>query len=160
MIVADVLGPWWDVEATATDEETGETYTYRDQRRCPQFLHDITGSIGWQDVTAQLAERIPPEPGYAVWRVWCEAKVYDQLASHPDYVILRAAEVNASFEPLETGKALPDGTKEQVKLEALKLPTTALSCYDAAKTEDRVAGLVAWCRTLRPAEKPLVARER
>ena len=92
MIVADVLGPWWDVEATTIDEETGEESAYRDQRRQPQFLHDLAESVSWQDVTAQLSESIPPEPGYAVWRVWCDEAQLRALVAHPSYEILRAAQ--------------------------------------------------------------------
>ena len=50
MIVADVLGPWHDVEAT-----DGEGRAYRDRQRLPQFIHDA-GITTWRDVTAQAAE--------------------------------------------------------------------------------------------------------
>ncbi len=41
-----------------------------------------------------------------------------------------------------------------------RLVTGVLAASDAARTaNERVAGLVAWCRELRPAEKPLVAKE-
>ena len=92
MIVADVLGPWWDVEATDADG-----HTYRDQQRLPQFLHDI-GSMPWRDVTAQLAEVIPPTPGLCAWRVWCDEVQLDALVADTRYRVLRSAEVAAQHE--------------------------------------------------------------
>lgn len=88
MIVADVLGPWWDVEVT-----DDEGHTYRDVRRLPQFLHDI-GSLPWRDVTAQLSEVIPPTPGLCVWRLWCSAEQLATLVETPGYEVLRSAEVD------------------------------------------------------------------
>ncbi len=92
MIAADVLGPWYDV--TATDENGN---TYRDQRRLPQFIHDV-GAMPWRDVTAQEAEVIPPTPGLCVWRVWCSQEQLESLAADSRYTILRSAEVPAQHE--------------------------------------------------------------
>lgn len=48
---------------------------------------------------------------------------------------------------------LPDSVR-RAKLQALGVPPGVLAAYDAARNaNERVAGLVAWCRTLRPAEK-------
>ena len=92
MIVADIVGPWHSVEAT--DAETGATYTER--RRVPQFLHDVSDSIPWRDVTAQLAEVIPPTPGLCAWRVWCTEAQLEQFVTLPGYEVLRAAEVDSA----------------------------------------------------------------
>ena len=90
MIVADVLGPWHCVEVT--DDETGETRI--EERRLPQFLHDI-GSLPWRDVTAQAADVIPPTPGLGVWRVWCDDVQLATLVETPGYEVLQSAEVAA-----------------------------------------------------------------
>jgi hypothetical protein len=82
MIVADCLGPWHDVETDGV----------REQRRLPQFLHDI-GEMAWRDVTGQYAETIPPSPGLCVWRVWPTQEQYDALAANATYTVLRSAEV-------------------------------------------------------------------
>ena len=98
MIVADLVGPWWSVERT--DTETGETYL--DERRVPQFLHDVSDSISWQDVTAQDAEEIIPDPAVCVWRVWTDVATLDLIAALESYVILAQGEVNEHFqEPVE-----------------------------------------------------------
>lgn len=89
MIVADVLGPWHSVEVTDADGNT-----YQDCQRLPQFLHDV-GSMPWRDVTAQLAEAIPPTPGLCVWRVWCSPAQLDALVADTRYTVLRSAEVAA-----------------------------------------------------------------
>ncbi len=88
MIVADVLGPWHRIEAT-----DAEGQPYIDERRAPQFLHDVSDSLPWRDVTAQLAERIPPSPGLCVWRVWCDDAQLAEFVTLPQYEVLRSAEV-------------------------------------------------------------------
>ena len=108
MIVADILGPWHDVEATATDPETGETYTIRDQRRLPQLIHDA-GIASWRDVTAQASERIPPEPPRGVWRVWCSEAQLAKLMDLPQYLVLRSAEVERQH---QDGAAWPERAAE------------------------------------------------
>ena len=96
MIVADVLGPCHCVDVT---DEDGNAYI--DRRRQPQFLHDVPGIAGSVDVTAQLAEHIPPEPGYAVWRVWCDDAQLEALVAHPSYAVLRQAEADACISPTD-----------------------------------------------------------
>lgn len=96
MIVADVLGPWWNVEATETDAETGMTRTYRDQRRLPQLLHDI-GEMPWQDVTGQASEHIPLTIGLGVWRVWLNEKQLALLEADARYVVIRTAACDGPF---------------------------------------------------------------
>jgi len=96
MICADVLGPWWDVEVTETDAETGETVTRRDQRRLPQFLRDV-GEMPWQDVTGQPSEEIVPEPGVCVWRVWATREQIAAMESSESYVVLTETEVSGAF---------------------------------------------------------------
>jgi hypothetical protein len=89
--VADILGPWWDIET-----EDG-----RDSRRLPQFLHDLGDSVPWRDVTAQAAEIIPPSPGLCVWRVWVDDAQLLALVEHPAYEVLRAGEADANCDPAE-----------------------------------------------------------
>lgn len=98
MIAADVIGPWWDIETTVTDSETGQTQAFRDQRRAPQFLHDIADNIAWQDVTAQLAEEIPPNPAVCVWRVWIDEATLAKFDAHDSYVVLRKGVVDEQFQ--------------------------------------------------------------
>ncbi len=88
MIVADVLGPWWDIEAT---DEAGTPY--RDRQRLPQFVHDIGDDMAWRDVTAQVSDAIPPTPGLGVWRVWATAAQVEELVRNAAYEVLRSAEV-------------------------------------------------------------------
>lgn len=93
MIVADVLGPWHDVEATDADG-----HTYRDVRRLPQFLHDVSASIEWRDGTNQRAESIPPTPGLCVWRVWTDEETLAEIAALPAYRVLNQAEVERAHQ--------------------------------------------------------------
>lgn len=92
MIVADVLAPWWSVEAT-----DGDGNTYQDTRRLPQFLHDV-GSMEWRDGSNQLAERIPPSPGLCAWRVWCSEAQLAALVADARYRVIRSAEVTRAHE--------------------------------------------------------------
>lgn len=85
MITADLLGPWHDVEIDGV----------REQRRLPQFLHDV-GDMPWRDVTGQYAETIPPSPGLCVWRVWPTQAQYDGILANAAYTVLRSAEVAAA----------------------------------------------------------------
>jgi hypothetical protein len=95
MIVADILGPWHDVERM--DPETGGTF--REQQRLPQFLHDI-GNMPWQDMAGQASDNIPPEPSVCVWRVWPTAAQLASLEAAENYVVLRKEEVgNAGESP-------------------------------------------------------------
>ena len=94
MIVADIVGPWHNIEAV--DPESGATY--QDERRVPQFLHDVTDSIPWQDVTAQDAADIIPDPALCVWRVWGDAALLAAFDAHDRYVILRQGDVDAAFQ--------------------------------------------------------------
>jgi hypothetical protein len=99
MIVADILGSWHDIEATAIDPETRQQVTYRDQQRLPQFLHDI-GNMPWQDMAGQASDNIPPEPSVCVWRVWPTAAQLASLEAAENYVVLRKEEVgNAGESP-------------------------------------------------------------
>ena len=91
MMVADVLGPWHDIETV-----DGDGNPYRDRQRRPQVTHDV-GDADWTDITAQLAERIPPSPGLCVWRVWCTEAQLEAMAVHAAYEVLRSADVGAPF---------------------------------------------------------------
>ena len=104
MMVADVLGPWHDIETV-----DGDGNPYRDQRRRPQVTHDIS-DMDWTDVTAQLAERIPPSPGLCVWRVWCTEAQLEAMVAHAAYEVLRSADVDAPFaEPDDWPAVEPPG---------------------------------------------------
>ena len=93
MIVADVLGPWHDVEVTATDPETRETYTSRDQRRQPQFEADFGAPHSMTDITGQRAESITPDPPVCVWRFWMTPAQLALVQASEGYVVLRYGEV-------------------------------------------------------------------
>jgi hypothetical protein len=99
--VADLLGPWHNVEVT--DAETGELRT--DKRRVPQFLHDH-GAMEWRDVAAQAAESIPPQPSLGIWRVWCSDEQLQALAADATHTVLRSAEVDAANIDADTWPAL------------------------------------------------------
>ena len=141
MIVADVLGPWHDVEAT-----DGEGRTYRDRRRLPQFVHDA-GITTWRDVTAQAAERIPPTPGLGVWRVWCSEAQLAQLVDLPAYQVLRSGDVGTphadpgewpvrAAEP-ETGDAAFPALPDAGWLEANKVYLYDGQAYRVRKAHER-----------------------
>jgi hypothetical protein len=106
MICADILGPWWDVEVTETDPETGETVTRREQRRLPQFLYDV-GEMDWRDIRGQASEIIPPSPGVGLWRVWCTEEQAARLCECDAYTVVRRAEVaTSSNDPIRWPRAV------------------------------------------------------
>jgi hypothetical protein len=108
MITADILGPWHRVERIDDDG-----HTYIEERRVPQFLHDVSDAIPWRDVTAQVPESIPPTPGLCCWRIWGDESTLAIIAALSEYVVVRQAESeHVHIDPVSWAALVSDSRRD------------------------------------------------